>query len=65
MRVCDTSPEPVPREVGARRDRGLGIVAETLDRYDGCLEVVPRRRRMAEERVAAPVPRARWQEAAA
>jgi signal transduction histidine kinase len=39
IRVQDTSPEPLPREVGARRDRGLGIVSEALDRYDGCLEV--------------------------
>src|SRR5205823_12086884 len=41
LRVRDSSPEPVPREVGARRDRGLGIVSEALDRYDGCLEVAP------------------------
>jgi signal transduction histidine kinase len=41
LRVRDTSPEPLPREVGARRDRGLGIVSESLDRYDGCLEVAP------------------------
>jgi signal transduction histidine kinase len=41
LRVRDTSPEALPRDFGARRGRGLGIVAETLDRYDGCLEVLP------------------------
>jgi signal transduction histidine kinase len=41
VRLRDTSPEPLPRDLGARRDRGLGIVAEVLDRYDGCLEVTP------------------------
>jgi len=41
VRVRDTSPEALPRDFGARRGRGLGIVAETLDRYDGCLEVLP------------------------
>jgi tetratricopeptide (TPR) repeat protein len=41
VRVRDTSPEPLPRELPARRDRGLGIISETLDRYDGSLEVSP------------------------
>jgi tetratricopeptide (TPR) repeat protein len=39
VRVRDTSPEPLPRDLGPRRDRGLGLVAEALDRYDGSLEV--------------------------
>jgi hypothetical protein len=41
VRVRDTSPEQLPRELPARRDRGLGIISETLDRYDGSLEVSP------------------------
>ncbi len=41
VRVRDTSPESPPPSSGARRDRGLGIVGDALDRYDGCLEVAP------------------------
>jgi signal transduction histidine kinase len=40
VRVRDTSPDPLPAGI-LRRDRGLGIVQDALQRYDGCLEVAP------------------------
>lgn len=43
VRVRDSSPEPLSPGalIGRAQDRGLGIVTTALDRYDGCLELLP------------------------
>jgi len=43
VRVRDSSPEPLSPSAltGRAQDRGLGIVTTALDRYDGCLELLP------------------------